>query len=354
MIYIPKKIKAGYNEREDTFSKKLAFVIYYDEKNVLRKEKSWNSWRNQSIQAEDFENEPIEGFVLNKKAGGGRYGWNPRQTYCRVYDPRGFEIEITIPNLLYILENCNCIKGKGLEGKFVYGWDGTELILIPESAPEFEALVLAANERMAAKKISKKDLKIGQGYLTREMETIFYLGDFYEDNYYSREESLPKLRKTRLFWNKNENIFLKEQTIDKLKLLRETDDNLKEELPNKIDEAFNEKKITKRDKTKDKIIEYKIEDLLFLNNLAKKKGYYHWYEHFTVCNENWVMLSLYKNFDDNTITLTDDKYPHSFEIKRMKVEELMKERKIYYWETFDSEGNLINTNKIKEKGLEDE
>lgn len=123
-IFVPTKINVGFQNRSDTYSGKLAYIIYFDEKGKLRKETSWQHWRDKEIQNEIYDNEPIEGFVLNKKVGGDRYSWNPRQTYTRVYDPRGFEFEITIPNLLWILENCNCIKGKGLEGQFVYGWDG--------------------------------------------------------------------------------------------------------------------------------------------------------------------------------------------------------------------------------------
>lgn len=39
-IFIPKKIKVGFQERSDTFTKKLAYVIYYDQKGKLRKEKN--------------------------------------------------------------------------------------------------------------------------------------------------------------------------------------------------------------------------------------------------------------------------------------------------------------------------
>ena len=46
--FIPKKIKVGFQERKDTYSGKLAYVIYYDEKNNLRKEQSWNSWRDKN------------------------------------------------------------------------------------------------------------------------------------------------------------------------------------------------------------------------------------------------------------------------------------------------------------------
>ena len=80
----------------------------------------------------------LKGFVLNKKVGGDKYNWNPRQTYTRVYDPRGFEFEIDINNLLYILENTSCIKGKGLEGEFVYGWDGKDLVLLPVGTIDYK------------------------------------------------------------------------------------------------------------------------------------------------------------------------------------------------------------------------
>ncbi len=43
-IYLPKTIKVGYQERGGTYSGKLAYVIYIDEKGKVRKETSWESW----------------------------------------------------------------------------------------------------------------------------------------------------------------------------------------------------------------------------------------------------------------------------------------------------------------------
>ena len=140
-IFIPKTIKVGYQNRNDTYTQKLAYVIYYDQKNVLRKQKSWEGWRDKNIEPQEFVNEPTSGFVLNKKVGDYKSDWNHRKAYCRVYDPRNYEFEITIENLLYILENSNSIKGKGLEGEFVYGWSGKDLILIPTSSPDYKELM---------------------------------------------------------------------------------------------------------------------------------------------------------------------------------------------------------------------
>ena len=111
-IFIPKKLHVGFQNRQGTYTGKLAYVIYEDEKGKLRKETSWNSWRDSKIEPLIIDNEPTEGFVLNKKVGGYSTGWNHRSTYTRVYHPTGFEFEITVENLLYILENCSMIKGK--------------------------------------------------------------------------------------------------------------------------------------------------------------------------------------------------------------------------------------------------
>jgi hypothetical protein len=174
-LFIPEKIKVGYQNRKDTYSGKLAYVVYYDKKNVLRKETSWESWRDKKIEANDFENEPTEGFVLNKKAGGGSYGWHARNSWIRVYDPRGFEFEISVSNLMFILENNDCFKGKGLEGKFVYSWCGADLVLLPANSPDYKASTEFTD--LKTKNIKKKDLKVGFSYKTKKTENCVYLGE---------------------------------------------------------------------------------------------------------------------------------------------------------------------------------
>lgn len=186
-MFIPKKIKVGYQTRSNTYTKKLAYVIYYDESGKLRKENSWNSWRDESIDVDDFDNVPTSGFVLNKKVGGYSTGWNHRMTYTRVYDPRGFEFEITVENLLYILENCNSIKGKGLEGEFVYGWDGKDLILIPVGSPDYVKYKEKTDLKYNAEHIKGKELKLGLTYETLNGDKYIYLGKY---NYYIEEKNI--------------------------------------------------------------------------------------------------------------------------------------------------------------------
>ncbi len=177
MIFYPKKIKVGYNERKDTYSGKLGYIIYYDQHNKLRKETSWRGWIEDKLGDDEFNNEPLSGFVLNKTIGGKGYSFrDSRQAYCRVYDPRGFEIEIDIENLLYILGNTVSTPGKGLDGEFVYGWNGQSLVLIPTNTAEFDEMkekqkLLYENTQF----VKKGDLEEGKIYTKSTGEELIFL-----------------------------------------------------------------------------------------------------------------------------------------------------------------------------------
>lgn len=179
-IFIPKRINVGYQNRRDTYTKKLAYIIYYDEKGKLRKEASWNNWRDKLIPNNEFDNIPTEGFVLNQHVGGYKSSWDYRQSYCRVFDPRGFEFEITIDNLLYILDFCDC-SSKMLSGQFVYAWDGTELVLLPVNAPEYND-IKEFTEKVVSSNLKDKDLIVGAEYLNKDNVKWIYLGKY---NYFN-------------------------------------------------------------------------------------------------------------------------------------------------------------------------
>lgn len=191
-LYIPNRINVGFQNRSDTYTKKLAYIIYYDSLGKLRKEASWQSWRDKNIPNEEFDNVPTEGFVLNRRAGGVEesYGYNASKTYVRVYDPRGFEFEITIDNLLFILENVSSIKGKGLEGKFVYSWYGTEMVLLPCSSQDYIKQKEYSSLIKSNSFVQAKDLIIGATYIDKSNNEIVYVGKFerYSTGYWHNDK----------------------------------------------------------------------------------------------------------------------------------------------------------------------
>ena len=231
-LFIPKKIRVGYKYEEETYNGRLAYVIYFDLKGNICKEKSWLSWCQlkpvtefildskgrfvydensnrllkeiqPALPVDDFENIPTSGFVLNKKAGGERHHFGQRQIKCRVFDPRGFEFEITMDNLLFILQETNTIKGKGLVGEFVYSWYNGDLILLPCDCNEY----IESSDFTASKllKISAKSLVPGYTYKTKSMEEVIYLGKF-DYIFYSRTNYKFNIKNEHVFYNiKNEN-----------------------------------------------------------------------------------------------------------------------------------------------------
>lgn len=257
-IFIPKTINVGFQDRNDTYTGKLAYVIYYDEKGKLRKEASWNNWRDDKIPNEEFDNIPTSGFVLNKKVGDYDNGWNHRHAYTRIYDPRNFEFEISIENLLYILENVNSIKGKGLEGEFVYGWDGTELVLIPVESSDYKELVTYNSIVHNCEKIKARDLIIGASYLTKENNEIVYMGKFDYYNWDNKKEdkrfvfcvNADKPDKYGFTFLRNINS----------KLIKCTDGTCKDTYSNMFDQLEGKKEYSPIDDKKDEYILYSFDE----------------------------------------------------------------------------------------------
>ncbi len=300
-IFIPKIIRVGSVERTGTYTNKLSYVIYYDSKNKLRKEASWESWRNKEIEPENFDNIPTEGFVLNKRAGGYDTGWNHRNTYCRIYDPRGFEFEITIENLLYILENTNSIKGKGLEGSFVYGWSSSDLILIPTLAPEYVEISNFTNMINKPESIKGKDLVFGGRYKNNQNEELTYLGRFDIYNYGTNKGLVYWFCKKSLNWKNepyNQVIHLSSlsgriiQTISTEPVDNYAD--LMEEIQHRQDYSPIDENAT----------EYEKCDLEYIRSNCKS-----YYNIFHIFDSNrWIEVTLRQNYSNSLYKLEDRHY----------------------------------------------
>lgn len=202
-LYIPTKIKIGFVNRSDTFTKKLAYVIYYDEKNILRKQTSWDNWRDHSIPTIEVDNKPMSGFVFNK--GVQRYGYhsNSGRAVARVHDPREFEFEISIENMFGIMMNNDILK-RDIQGEFVYAWSGKDLILLPTSSVEYKESQAFTEKQY--KSLTVKDLVKGRTYIKKKSpEEYVYMGSFnwYEvKSHYMRSHSENKGKK-HVFYSNN-------------------------------------------------------------------------------------------------------------------------------------------------------
>lgn len=175
-IYIPKKLMVGFQNRSDTFTGKLAYVTYYDEKNKLRKETSWRGWCKEELGTLEVDNEPMNGFIFNKGIQRSREWFGSGRSVFRVYAPHNFEFEINSDNLINLLMHSDVSKREILD-QCVFAWAGTELILLPTSSVEYqEAVQHSARQEL---KVSAKELVKGVQYYKKKTKTIVtYIGFF--------------------------------------------------------------------------------------------------------------------------------------------------------------------------------
>lgn len=194
-IYLPEKIKVGYQARKDTFAGKLAYVIYFDDHGKLRQEGSWNTWRHNDIDPDEYDNAPRSGYMLNK--GHTRHSWShfgSKTTVIRIHDPRGFEFEITPENLVGILMHTDCSK-REIQGDLILAWNGGKLMLLPTKSDEYAEAKVYMN--LADKKVGAKELVEGRTYRCKDQSLVLYLG-FHAHHtigsYYSSYERKKKNR----------------------------------------------------------------------------------------------------------------------------------------------------------------
>lgn len=172
-MFIPKKIKIGFQQREGTYTGKLAYIIYYDEKGKLRKEASWNSWKDDTIDTVEFDNVPQSGYIFNKGVQRDGY-WGSGRSVIRVYDNRDFEFEISVDNLMGILMHSDVSKRDIVE-QCVFAWEGTELVLLPVNSKEYQASVEYTAKQ--DQKITSKELVEGYTYQAKKLDTpLVYMG----------------------------------------------------------------------------------------------------------------------------------------------------------------------------------
>ena len=319
-IFIPKQINVGFQERSDTYTKKLAYIIYYDAKGVLRKEKSWESWRDNKIDNIIYDNVPTSGFVLNKKVGDYCSDWNHRQAYVRVYDSRDFEFEITIENLLYILENASSIKGKGLEGEFIFGWDKKDLLLMPIDSPDYKEISEFNKILHEKKTIKSKELILGATYKTKQNEEWIYMGKFDYHGWRSNN--------SKQFWfyditNKERGSFTQIKALGD-KLIQVIDEKCCDNYAKLFDELECKTEYSPIDSAKD---EYEYYDLEYFTKTIKEKildrDYY------------WSELKVYYNLENDLKTIVTirrkDKECNNIILKATRKLIKMEKRKNPYW-----------------------
>jgi len=112
-----------------------------------------------------FPNDPIEGFVVLKSVS--RYSTS--NVFFRIMDPRGFELEISSPNLMDIINKSEIDKGL-VKGKMVWLRDGAQNYLVHEDDERYLKAI--------APKPSAASIQPGT-WVKKDGTVMFYVGRMY-------------------------------------------------------------------------------------------------------------------------------------------------------------------------------
>lgn len=167
-----KELVVGYHENFnlDIDKAPLAFLTYDTHDAASKKRidtvKNWYG----SEKMCNLDNPPLSGFTFVDVVS--RY--RTKNKLMRVFDPRGFIVEVSIDILLEIMQSAT-IKNGVIQEKCFWARKGAENILIPENTLLHEQY-LSETVYAKAANISTKNLKVGGLYINKDGKKYFYLG----------------------------------------------------------------------------------------------------------------------------------------------------------------------------------
>ena len=269
--FIPEKIEVAFQKRKDTFSGKLSYLTYINKKGILKCSKSWNNWGDKDIPNESIENIPTSGFMVNKQITRGGYRY--RSEWVRISDPRGFDIEIPVENLIWILDYEGVVKGsKELTGEFVYSWlNEKDLILLPCDSNAYKDSK-RETEKIIDAKISKSSLVPGALYKRSTYEEdVIFVGHFkLMKDYGNKFETVP-------LFSSGKKDLLFTISLSSLKYIKQRDVWSSKEIK-EISNTFKKTAYSKEfwDNLSNNLLEFKIvEDIKkYLSNHGSDLGWY--------------------------------------------------------------------------------
>lgn len=130
---------------------------------------------HEGIPTQVYDNAPLNGFVFGKAVNHSS-SWNSCSDKWRVYDPRGFELEISSGNFEKIISTCTIINGV-VQEDCIWARLGPNNILVPVNSDLYMAA--KKNTRVSKQSASIKDAKAGDLVTLQNGVEGIYIGYFY-------------------------------------------------------------------------------------------------------------------------------------------------------------------------------
>lgn len=179
-VSIPEKVYVGFQGRRTQDEVPLGFMTpYTDDAAGQSRRDSVDKWargygNNKTFNSVIMDNKPMYGFRLGRAIRrSGHFGSGA--SYVRIEDPRGFELEISIENLVAVLETCAMEKCEFV-GELVWARvpGSAKNLLVAVDSDLYRGSIKTKAAVAAAK--SSKEFKIGDTIEAVTGETGVYMG----------------------------------------------------------------------------------------------------------------------------------------------------------------------------------
>jgi hypothetical protein len=190
-IKIPAKHYVGMVKRS-TEKIPLGFITPWGDDAAAKKRiatvDSWarQGYNSKALEPMIIENVPMNGFKMTTDIRSSSYGGSDK---WRIEDPRGFELEITSPNLAQLLSVGMIDRGEIMD-TCVWARDGQQNVLLSTSTDEYKSAV--KNTEVAAMTADWKNVKIGNTILLQNNVTGVWLGRMFGMSYYDSHRADDK------------------------------------------------------------------------------------------------------------------------------------------------------------------
>ena len=175
MLYIPNDITIGFKSLPNSFSGKKGFITYKEigkKEDVLLNQNKFNDWIDNPKDTITIKNKPTSGFVINKQMSKEHYYLGTINTIL-VYHPEGFEFEISLSNLMHLLEHSD-VNSQEIKTECVLGWDNNYPYLITTNCKEYVEAKQKSDQIIEVSDLT--DLVVGRTYYTKKEKNLIYIG----------------------------------------------------------------------------------------------------------------------------------------------------------------------------------
>lgn len=279
-----KELVVGYHENFnlDIDKAPLAFLTY-DTHDAASKKRidTVKNWYGSNKMC-NLDNPPLSGFTFVDVISRCR----TKNKLMRVFDPRGFIVEVSIDILLEIMQSAT-IKNGVIQEKCFWARKGAENILIPENTLLHEQY-LSETVYAKAANISTKNLKVGGLYINKDGKKYFYLGKLVLKVDEENTSSTAFTKYSDLVKNKYEfyvfaNLSINAENVDTNYLVvqhptmkEEDTTQFKNEIYSQIEKTYNAYEIAKQIKFRNMWLAWKTEQVpyRFVFNCYDAKVFY--------------------------------------------------------------------------------